>query len=75
MNQNDSRTFDRRFKAARQKLGITQEVAGIIIGKTPTTISLWENGHVSPHRLVQKAVLQMLTPSDTKKRSESWRLN
>jgi len=75
MYQNDSRTFGRRFKAARQKLGITQEVAGIIIGKTPATISLWENGHVAPHRLVQKAVLQMLTPSDTKKSSESWRLN
>lgn len=54
--------FAEQFKNARRALGVTQAVAALLVGRTMQTISNWETGRTAPDPIIQKEMIDRLTP-------------
>lgn len=51
-----------RLRNARRRLGLTRDAAAELLGLSNATISLWENGKVTPTKTNQKRLQMLFSP-------------
>lgn len=54
------------IKKLRNKMGLTQQDFGVLVGVGPATVNRWEMGHAKPSRMAVKSIQTIISQMNAK---------